>query len=135
MADVNIIPNENILNSKNDVIGNDIRLNGNSPGYTPSSSTEKITIKLSQNDAQIAVGQIVIQAENFQSVALSIKTLTNNEWKFYSTLTTDRTIFDNLYATDLQFQFVSSSTTNTTSNVRIGIIGCFPPAGKKTKRF
>ena len=132
MANVNVIPNENILNSKNNIIGDAIRLTSNSLGYTPIFANDKITIKLSTDNSQIAIGQIIIRANNFQSAALSIKTLAVNEWKFYSTLTTDRTIFDNLYATELQFQFVSSSNNaNKIQNVRIGVVGCFPPAGKK----
>ena len=131
MADINVIPNEYILNSKNKPIGNEVRLNSNSSGYTPSPSNEKITIKLSADNFLIAIGQIVIRAGNFQSVALSIKTLTVNEWKFYSTLTSDRTIFDNLYATELQFQFVSSSSSKKIEDVKIGVIGCFPSTGNK----
>lgn len=131
MADVNIIPNEYILNSKNKPIGNEIRSNSNSSGYTPSPSNEKITVKLSADNSLIAIGQIIIRATNFQSVALSIKTLTVTDWKFYSTLTSDITIFDSLYATELLFQFVSNSNSKKVEDAKIGVIGCFPSTGNK----
>ncbi len=124
MADVNIIPNENVINSENQAIGDQIRLNETNLGYTPSSSNDKITIKLSNDNSQIAIGQILIQADNFQSASLSIKTVNDSSWRLYATLTANKTIFDNLYATELQFQFIS--TYNNISYVKLGIIGCFP---------
>ena len=127
MSDVNIIPNKNIVNSKNISIGDRIRDTDTSSGYSPSSIDDKITITLTRDNSQIAIGQILISALAFQSVSLYIKTTNDNTWKLYSTLTNNQTSFDNLYATQLQFQF-----TTTVKNVKIGIIGCFPPPGKKS---
>lgn len=127
MTDVNIIPNGNVVNSANQAIGDQIRLNGTGLGYTPASSNDTITIKLTSDNSQIAVGKILIEAENFQSATLLIKTITDNTWKPYVTLTANSTTFDNLYATELQFQFTSA---NTVKYIKLGIVGCFPPSSK-----
>ncbi len=126
MADVNIIPNENIVNSKNVSIGHRVRLTETSLGYTPASANDKIIIKLTNDNSQIAIGEIVINAQNFQSASLFIKTTNDNTFNFYADLTQNITTFDNLYATELQFQF-----TNGTRYIKLGISGCFPPPGKK----
>jgi hypothetical protein len=126
MADVNIIPNGNIINSRNISIGDRIRLSDTSSGYVPISSDDKITIKLTQDNSQIAIGQIIISALGFQSASVFIKTISDNTWKLYATLTNNQTSFDNLYATELQFQFTGS-----VKNIKIGIVGCFPPSGNK----
>ncbi|CAF4491519.1 unnamed protein product [Rotaria socialis] len=122
MTDVNVIPNENIVNSNNVSIGDLIRLIGTSLGYTPISENDKITIKLTNDHSEIAIGQIIISAQTFQSAILSIKTKNDNTWTTYATLTSTTTTFDNLYATELQFQF-----TPNTKSIKLGIIGCFPP--------
>jgi hypothetical protein len=126
MADVNIIPNGNIINSRNISIGDRIRLSDTSSGYVPISSDDKITIKLTQDNSQIAIGQIIISALGFQSASVFIKTISDNTWKLYATLTNNQTSFDNLYATELQFQFIGS-----VKNIKIGIVGCFSPSGNK----
>lgn len=128
MSDVNIIPNKNIRNSENKPIGDQIRFSGTNYGYSPSSPNDKITIKLTTDNSQIAIGQILLKAENFQSATLSIKTIHDDTWKIYANLTANKTTFDNLYAKELQFQFISN---NAVRYVKIGVIGCFPPSGKQ----
>ncbi|CAF4538383.1 unnamed protein product, partial [Rotaria sp. Silwood1] len=122
MTDVNILPNENIINSNDVSIGDRIRLTETSPGYTPTLTDDKITIRLTNDKSPIAIGEIIITAQNFLSAILSIKTTDEKIWKPYATLTSTRTTFDNLYATELQFQF-----TPDTSFIKLGVIGCFPP--------
>jgi hypothetical protein len=126
MADVNTIPNENIVNEKGVSIGDRARLTDGSRGYTPASSSDSISIKLSSDNSQIAIGQIIISAQNFVSAILSIKTTNDNTWKQYTTLYKNITTFDNLYATELQFNFTGSP-----RYIKLGVIGCFPPTGKK----
>ena len=125
MSDVNVIPNTYVVNSQNTPIGDQVRLTSTSVGYTPLSSNDIITIRLTPDNTQIAIGQILLKADNFQSASLSIKTPSDNTWKFYASLTTNKTTFDNLYASQLQLQFIS---TNTVRYVKIGIVGCFPPS-------
>ncbi|CAF4494558.1 unnamed protein product, partial [Rotaria sp. Silwood2] len=122
MTDANILPNENIVNSNDVSIGDRVRLTETSPGYTPTLTDDNIKIRLTTDKSPIAIGEIIITAQNFLSAALLIKTTDENLWKPYATLTSDRTTFDNLYATELQFQF-----TPDTRSIKLGVIGCFPP--------
>ncbi|CAF0819035.1 unnamed protein product, partial [Rotaria sordida] len=123
MTDVNILPNKNIVNSKDVSIGDRIRLTETSPGYTPTLTDDKVTITLTKDTSPIAIGEIIITAKNFLSATLSRKTKDENVWEPFATLTSNRTTFDNLYATELQFQF-----TRDTKSIKLGIIGCFPPS-------
>ena len=126
MVDITIIPNENILNNNGVSIGDRVRLTETSPGYVPTSVNDNIIIKLTNDNREIAIGEILISAQNFQSTLLSIKTANDGEWKSYATLTSNKTYFDNLYATELQFQFTPNA-----RYIKIGLIGCFPSNSKE----
>ena len=126
MKDVNVIPNEYIINSAGLVIGNQVRTPGSPRGYTPSSSDDTITVKLTEEDTPIAIGSILFTAQNFVTVTLFVKVATDDEWKVYSTLTKLNTTFDSLIAVELKFQFPAN-----TKYIKIGIVGCFPPAGSE----
>ena len=125
MTDVSIIPDENIVNENGISIGDRARLIESSQGYSPTPD-DSIIVKLTRDDSQIAIGQILINAYNFVSATLLIKTETERTWTQFATLIRNRTTFDNLVATELQFQF-----TRNPKYVKLGIIGCFPPTGKR----
>ncbi|CAF0782230.1 unnamed protein product [Didymodactylos carnosus] len=126
MSDVQLIPNQNIVSGTNVVIGSLVRPNG--AGYTPASISDSIIVRLTNDHSQIPVGEIIIKAENFFSVIINIKTLNNtNEWKKFARMIKPDTVFDNLYATDIQFVFSEG-----TKYINIQIIGCFPPGNVPT---
>ena len=127
MTDVSIIPNENIVNDKGISIGDRARLIDSSRGYSPSTN-DSIIVKLTRDGSPIAIGQILIDAQSFVSATLSIKTETEKTWTQFANLIRNRTTFDHLVATDLQFKFPTN-----TKFVKLGIIGCFPPTGKGEK--
>jgi len=61
-------------------------------------------------------------------LGLSISYIARNILSYlYATLTTNKTIFNNLYATELQFQFISN---HDVRYVKLGIISCFSSSGK-----
>lgn len=126
MKDVGVIPDENIVNGAGLVIGSQVRTPGSPKGYTPLSTDDAIIVILTEEETPIAIGSILLTAQNFVSAKLYVKTANDDEWKLYTTLTKLNTTFDSLIATELKFQFPAN-----TKYIKIGIIGCFPPAGKK----
>jgi hypothetical protein len=126
MKDVSVIPDEDIVNGAGLVIGSQVRTLGSPRGYTPSSSDDAIIVKLTEEETPIAIGSILLTAQNFVSATLFVKTADDDQWKLYTTLTKLNTTFDSLIATQLKFQFPAN-----TKYIKIGIIGCFPPAGNE----
>lgn len=125
MLDVNVIPNENIINSNGVSIGDRVRLMDGVRGYSLASASDTISIKLTNDGSQIAIGQILINIQGTISATLFIKTKDDSNWKQAAPIIRNKTTFDNLYATDLQFRFPQAS-----RFVKIGIIGCFPTFSK-----
>lgn len=128
MTDVNMIPNENVVNANGVAIGDRVRLMEGVRGYSLASPNDTITVQLTPDHSQIAIGQILINVQGVISATLFIKTKDNQNWKQASSIIRNKTTFDNLYATDLQFRF-----TQAVKFVKIGIIGCFPTPCKIIK--
>ena len=124
MSDPSVIPNDNVINSRNVSVGAQIRLSGSSRGYTPVTNDFLIVI-LSQYNIDIFIGEILIEAENFVNATLSFKRKDDNEWTRFGLLTKVKTIFDNLLASQLQFKFNPNA-----RYIKLGLIGCFSPSSK-----
>ena len=125
MLDTNVIPNENIVDGNGVSIGERVRLMEGVRGYSLASASDTISIRLTRDDSQIAIGQILINVQGTISATLFVKTKDDQTWKQVAPIIRNKTTFDNLYATDLQFRFSQAS-----KFVKIGVVGCFPFASK-----